>query len=194
MYDLGIGELPPNNAMDRSILALVSSSNSWYAPLAGSFKLNVDGAAKGNPGPNGYGGAIRNSKGDIISLFSGSIGSNTNNMAELEGLMNGLKWALQIGKTPLVAEGDSQIIINLAHRLQSGTSTAQVSNNWRWEGHLSTLMQTLTGQEAILFSHVKQEGKKVADAMVNKGVESGISFHAEEIDDKGNTQTIWKHC
>ena len=107
MYDLGIRELPPNNSISWSIPVPISSPNSWSAPLAGSLKLNVDGAAKGNLGPAGYGGAIRNLKGDILSLFWGSIGSNNNNMVELEGLINGLKWALQTGKNPLVAEGDS---------------------------------------------------------------------------------------
>ena len=85
----------------------VSSLKSWSAPLFGSFKLNVDGTAKGNLGPIGYGDAIRNLKGDIINLFWGSIGSNTNNMAELEALINGLKWALQTEKTPLVVEEES---------------------------------------------------------------------------------------
>ena len=35
-------------------------------------------------------------------------------------------------------------------------------------------------------------GNKVVDAMANKGVESSVSFHAEEFDDKGKTQTIWQ--
>ena len=122
-----------------------SNSNSWIGPPAGSFKLNVNGAAKGNLGPAGYGGTIRNSKGDILSLFYGSIGSNTNNMAKIEGLINGLKWVIQTGENPLVAEGDSQIINNLAHQLQSSASTSQVSKNWRWEGHLSALKKTLVG-------------------------------------------------
>ena len=37
MYDLGIGELPPNNLIARSIPATVSSPSYWYAPPAGSF-------------------------------------------------------------------------------------------------------------------------------------------------------------
>ena len=90
LQDLGIKELPPNNSIARSSPVHVSNPLFQNAPPAGSFKLNIDGAAKGNPGPAGYGGVIRNSKGSILSLFWGSIGSNTNNMAELEGLINGL--------------------------------------------------------------------------------------------------------
>ena len=111
-------------------------------------------------------------------------------MVELEVLINGLKWAMQTGKIPLVAEGDSQIIINLARRLQSGALTTQVSKNLRWEGRLSVLRQILTGEEAILLSHVKQEGNKVADVMANVGVESSLSFHAKKGKDSGKTQNI----
>ena len=70
----------------------VSSPRSWNPPPEGTFKLNIDGAAKGNLGPAGYGGVIRNSEGIILSLFWGSIGSNTNNMVELEGVINDLIW------------------------------------------------------------------------------------------------------
>ena len=62
-------------------------------------------------------------------MLWGSIGNSTNNMAELEGLINVLSWALQTGKTPFMVEGDSQIIINMAQWLQNGASTSQVSNN-----------------------------------------------------------------
>ena len=148
--------------------------------IRNTSEIHFNGVDKGNLGPNGYGGTIKNSKGDIISLLWGSIRNNTNNMVELEVLINGLKWAMQTGKIPLVAEGDSQIIINLARRLQSGALTTQVSKNWRWEGRLSVLRQILTSKEAILLLHVKWEGNKVEDVMENVGVENSLSFHAEE--------------
>lgn len=48
--------------------------------------LNFDGASKGNPGITGYGGVIRNAQGIQLKVYFGSIGWNTNNAAELEGL------------------------------------------------------------------------------------------------------------
>ena len=116
--------------MVRSHPVQVSSPRYWNPPPEGTFKLNIDGAAKGNPVPAGYGGVIRNSEGTILSLFWGSIGSITNNMAELEGLINGLIWARQTRKMPLMVEGDSQIIINTARKIQEGTLTSQISKNW----------------------------------------------------------------
>ena len=68
----------------------MNSMNSWLRPPASSFKLNFDGATKGNLGPAGFGGAIRNSAGNILSILWGPIGNSTNNMVELEGLINGI--------------------------------------------------------------------------------------------------------
>ena len=91
LHAFGLEEIPQYNSIAHSHLVHVSIPFFRNAPPAGSFKLNVDGVTKGNPGPTGYGGVIRNSKGSILSLFWGSIGSNMNNMSELEGLINGLK-------------------------------------------------------------------------------------------------------
>ena len=99
-------------------------------------------------------------------------------MAKLEGLINGLIWAKKTGKLSLVVEGDSQIIINTARKLQAGSLMSQVSKNWRWESRLSILRQILTGEEALLLTHIKREGNRVVDAMANSGVESEFSFHA----------------
>lgn len=115
-------------------------------------------------------------------------------MAELEGLINGLIWAKQTRKIPLVVEGDSQIIINMARKLQTGSLMTQVSKNWRWESRLSTLRQILVGEESLLLTHVKREGNTVADAMANSGVQSEFSFHAESKEDEGKSQQIWNWC
>jgi len=40
----------------------------WSPPASSSYKLNFDGAAKGNPGPAGYGGVFRNEKGAALHI------------------------------------------------------------------------------------------------------------------------------
>eukprot|EP00253_Pinus_taeda_P020669 PITA_20669 len=62
----------------------------WSPPPINTYMLNFDGASKGNPGLTGYGGAVRNHQGQVLKVFYGSIGWNTNNVAELEGLWRGL--------------------------------------------------------------------------------------------------------
>ena len=51
------------------------------------YKLNFDGEVKGNPRETSYGGVCRNSKGEIIQIFYGSIGFDTNNSTKLEGMI-----------------------------------------------------------------------------------------------------------
>lgn len=58
----------------------------WCRPPHGSFKLNVDGASRGNPGLGGGGGIIRNQHGDLIDAFSRSYGRCTNVVAEFNAL------------------------------------------------------------------------------------------------------------
>lgn len=55
----------------------------WSPPPEGVFKLNFDGASKGNPGPAGFGGIVRNSRGETQLIYYGSIGWDSNNSAEL---------------------------------------------------------------------------------------------------------------
>ena len=45
----------------------------WLPPGNGLIKFNVDGSAKGQPGPAGIGGVLRNSGGMMICFFSKDI-------------------------------------------------------------------------------------------------------------------------
>ena len=108
-----------------------------------------------------------NSKGIVLSIFWGNIGTNTNNLVELEGLINGLSWSLQQKKTPLTMEGDSMVITNIAKRIQHGEAISQVSKNRRWEGWLTELKRLLLGTPTLQFMDVTRTGNRVADALGN---------------------------
>ena len=60
--------------------------HSWTPPLPGILKLNFDRAMKGNPRVAGEGGVIRDSGGNIIHLYAGSIGNSKNNATEFRAL------------------------------------------------------------------------------------------------------------
>ena len=77
----------------------------------------------------GFGGVIRDSHGRILRLYWGSLGSGTNNLVELDGLPNGVAWEIQNQRTPLIVEGDSMVIINIAKRIMNGATINQVSRN-----------------------------------------------------------------
>ena len=73
----------------------LDSPSHWDPPPENVFKLNFDGASKGNPGRVVFGGAIRNSQGNITLIFYGNSGFNSNNDAELDGLIAGLSLVKQ---------------------------------------------------------------------------------------------------
>ena len=68
----------------------LDSPSHWDPPPENVFKLNFDGASKGNPGKAGFGGTIRNYQGNINIIFYGNLGFNSNNAVELDGLIAGL--------------------------------------------------------------------------------------------------------
>jgi probable phosphoglycerate mutase len=53
----------------------------------------IDGGARGNPGPAGFGVRIETPDGTLVHEFSEAIGVATNNVAEYRGLIAALEWA-----------------------------------------------------------------------------------------------------
>lgn len=58
----------------------------WQPPPHGFWKINIDGASKGNPGMAGFGGVIRNEQGCIKDIFHGHLGTTTNKISKLMAL------------------------------------------------------------------------------------------------------------
>ena len=71
----------------------------------------IDGGARGNPGPAGYGVRIERPYGTLIEEFSESIGVATNNVAEYRGLIAALEWARAHGDTSLHVRSDSLLLV-----------------------------------------------------------------------------------
>lgn len=74
--------------------------------------LNCDGGARGNPGPGAVGVVIRKDN-EIISRYHAKIGNNvTNNVAEYEALIAGLRLAQKITQEHIVVFLDSELVYN----------------------------------------------------------------------------------
>jgi ribonuclease HI len=71
----------------------------------------IDGGARGNPGPAGYGVRIEEPGGDLVEEFSASIGTATNNVAEYRGLVAALEWALSHGRPAVHVRSDSLLLV-----------------------------------------------------------------------------------
>lgn len=148
----------------------------WSPPTSNSFKLNFDGAAKGNPGLTSFGGVFRKEVGAVIHIYYGSIGKDTNNATKLEGLWRGICITDQKNFFPLEVEGDSLILINAATRIQAGTTSSKIASNWRLLSRLELLEERLRQPHSILFKHVKRTANKVADRLANQGVNQQFQY------------------
>jgi ribonuclease HI len=77
----------------------------------GRLTVNVDGGARGNPGPAAIGVVVRNDDGAIVEEMGETIGEQTNNVAEYRALIRGIELALAHGATEVELIGDSQLIV-----------------------------------------------------------------------------------
>jgi ribonuclease HI len=73
--------------------------------------LNVDGASRGNPGPAAIGVTIKDENNRLIETISTCIGSTTNNQAEYQALITGLKKAISLGAREVTVKSDSELMV-----------------------------------------------------------------------------------
>ena len=141
----------------------------WEPPSDSMYKLNFDRASKGNPDPAGYRGAIHNSKGQLVGLYWGYIGMNSNNVAELRGLLEGLTMAIQHGWLPLLLEVDSQVILQMVTKLLNDKSVSKVVDNWKMTHRLELLRTLLRRHSEVQIHRVRRKSHKLADLVANYG-------------------------
>jgi acyl dehydratase/ribonuclease HI len=82
------------------------------ARIEGAYTANIDGAARGNPGPAAYGVVIRRPDGATHESLGKYIGRTTNNVAEYYALIAALDYAAASGIKRLRVYSDSQLIVN----------------------------------------------------------------------------------
>ncbi|CAA3015249.1 ribonuclease h [Olea europaea subsp. europaea] len=74
-------------------------------PHNDSFKLNIDGRSRGNPGQTGYGGVLRDDQGLVILCFRHHLGVGSNTYLEVMELRMGLEYCYLLNTEQVVIEG-----------------------------------------------------------------------------------------
>jgi ribonuclease HI len=72
---------------------------------------SIDGGARGNPGPAGYGVRIEDEDGRLLAELRGALGLTTNNVAEYEALIAALTYALEHQHPALHVRSDSELLV-----------------------------------------------------------------------------------
>ena len=123
----------------------------------------IDGGARGNPGPAGYGVYIELPDGSITELHGG-IGIATNNVAEYNGLLAALRWAVEHGHRVLRIKADSELLVKQM-RGEYKVKNAGLQP-------LATQARMLVGQlDRVTFEHVRREQNTEADRLSNVGMD-----------------------
>src|SRR5512144_673359 len=72
---------------------------------------HIDGGARGNPGPAGFGVLIEDERGRRIEALSHYLGHQTNNVAEYSALIAALAYALENGFKAVKVLSDSELLV-----------------------------------------------------------------------------------
>lgn len=126
----------------------------------------IDGACRGNPGQASYGVAIKDAQGAKVYSIARRIGHKTNNEAEWEGAIEGLRMARELGARRVTIRTDSQLV--------SRQFSGQYQVN---KPHLAVLHKRAVALKAEFeecsMVWVPREQNKDADALANHALDSG---------------------
>jgi probable phosphoglycerate mutase len=137
------------------------------------FTAHIDGGARGNPGPAGWGAVIQDASGQTVIELMGALPHATNNVAEYQGLIAALTWGVEHGATSLAIKSDSLLIV------QQMRGVYKVKH----EG-----LKPLYGQARLLahkigrvtYAHIPREENRDADRLANQAMDEV----AKPIDDR----------
>ena len=137
----------------------------------GLLTAYCDGAARGNPGPAGYGAVLTDESGRILAEIAEGIGVATNNVAEYRAAIAALERARDLGARRLLLRSDSRLLIQ------------QLKGEWRVKN--PTLIRLHTEARGLArslgdvwYEHVPRELNKDADRLANRGVDEWLASNA----------------
>jgi ribonuclease HI len=125
----------------------------------------IDGAARGNPGPAGYGAYLTTENGVVIKV-SGYLGTATNNVAEYMGLIGALQAARDEGAAELEVISDSELLV----KQMLGTFKVKHPNLVPLHSQARELARLF---RPFRIRHTLRAGNKDADRLANEAVDRG---------------------
>jgi ribonuclease HI len=132
---------------------------------AHAIKANIDGGARGNPGPAAYGVVVRDAKGAVIAELSDYLGIQTNNFAEYSGLLAALDYAVREKRLSLKVLSDSELLV----KQMKGQYRVKSPGLLELYDRARALVRKL---EHFSIEHVLRQYNREADALVNQVLDS----------------------
>ena len=124
----------------------------------------IDGGARGNPGPAGYGVHVEDAIGQTVAELHGALGVTTNNVAEYNGLLAALQWAVDNGEREVHIRADSELLI----KQMRGEYKVKHPGLQPLYVRARLLVMQL---DRVEFEHVRREFNREADRLSNLGMD-----------------------
>lgn len=127
--------------------------------------VNVDGGARGNPGPAAIAAVVQDAEGAVLEERGERIGSATNNVAEYRALLLGIERAAALGASEVELVGDSELIVR------------QVKGEYKVKDATLRNLHAEVKRALALFErwsirHVRREQNAEADRLVNEALDA----------------------
>jgi probable phosphoglycerate mutase len=129
-----------------------------------SITAYTDGGARGNPGPAGFGVRIEDPEGNLVEELHGPLGIATNNVAEYNGLLAALRYALDHGHRDVRIKADSELLV----RQMRGEYRVKHPGLQPLYQEARALAQRVG---RVTFEHIRREANKEADRLSNLGMD-----------------------
>jgi len=133
---------------------------------AAAYTAHVDGGARGNPGPAGYGAVIKDPQGKKIAELSEYLGHHTNNYAEYQGLLGVLRYAVEHRIAVLHVVSDSELMV----RQMNGIYKVKHPELRRLHDEAKELVRQL---QHVEIRHALREHNQTADRLANEAMDRG---------------------
>jgi len=143
----------------------------------GYLVAHIDGGARGNPGPAGYGAVIEDEVGRPVVELSDYLGKQTNNYAEYSALLAALSYATRHGFKALKVYSDSELMVKQI------TGQYKVTNPSLKELYAKSI-KLIEDLEAFEINHVPREQNREADWLANRAMDLGMKGESATLSQK----------
>jgi len=140
-------------------------------PNSPEIVAHIDGGSRGNPGPAAFGVAIETAQGQPVTAFGKYIGHTTNNVAEYQGLLAALEYALTHAHSRLRVLTDSQLMA----RQISGQYKVRSPDLKPLFDKAKRLIESF---EFFSIRHVYREQNREADRLANQAMDDAANGRA----------------
>ena len=141
-------------------------SPSAHPAAAGAYTAHVDGGARGNPGPAGYGVSVQDGSGKPVAELSEYLGHHTNNYAEYQGLIAALRYAAKNQIKALKVVSDSELMV----RQMKGVYKVRHPELRKLYDEAQMLVRQM---EYFEIRHALREHNQIADRLANEAMDRG---------------------